>query len=587
MTFVHRIVLSILLLGALKAQGEEATRFRQWIAGQEAGGASHKVSTGPQGTLDESREWTHLERMGTVIEQELKETALKAPDGTLTFTWTLSLSSEPLEGGGSWSPARPGILTMTFKNGPPRTLDLPPDAVLWPGDVDDRLRSAAGKRSAVRIKTWSQPTQQWNVLDLTPVGPDPLPGFPDAVQFRGKAAEGNLAEDVEYWLSPSQGELRQKGSLSGIPLLSQRVELPPPAGGDPVAGLFERTVKTLAPHPFLLWVPEVKVRWNGKTVQTLPEDPQQRRTGENSYLLLRAQGPSAAAARELPVKGRPSAEDAPFLAPTPLVQFNDPVFDGLLQRLAAPPGASRWALAQRINSFVYDWIRDKNYTVGFASAQEVARTPRGDCTEHGTLAVALLRRLGVPARGVTGWVAFGDSMGLHFWVEARIGGRWVPLDPTFDQAPASAYRLKLGTTDLADLGSVGWESAALSFLEGSWSPDGAWGKEVRVQGDTVMASDGLRLRLEGARWRDQDGALRLTWDGEHTVQAVPRPAPAQTTGARRLQGSRSRRAGWWGPQQNLLWIDLGAGKWLQVAAMTEAQAFRLLDDLETVQAYSR
>jgi transglutaminase-like putative cysteine protease len=302
--------------------------------------------------------------------------------------------------------------------------------------------------------------------------------------------------------------------------------------------------------------------------------------GKNRYTLLRAAPPSGKAAAERPVKGSPSPQDAPFLAATPLAQFNDPVFDGLVRRLNAPPGATRWELAQRITSFVYDWIRDKNYTVGFASAQEVARTPKGDCTEHGVLAVALLRRLGVPARGVTGWMAFGDSMGLHFWVEARIGGRWVPLDPTFNQAPASAFRLKLGTSDLADLGSVGWESAAMSFTAGSWIPEAPWAAEVRIQGDTIMAPGGARIRVPGGRWSQIHGRLELLWEGRHGVEAVPPPAPALVASALRLQGGEER-GGWWDPALRQLWMDAGGGKWLRVDALAEDQAFRLLEGLET------
>ena len=581
MTFTLRILLTLLLLGSPWAHGEEGSVFRQWIAGREAGGSSHRTTRSPAGLLDESREWTRLERMGTVIEQELKETALRLPDGSIRFTWTLNLSQEPLAGEGVWSPSRPGVLDMTFKNGLPRTIDLPADAIIWPGDMDDRLKDAAARRAPVTLKNYALPTQQWTLLELTPVGPEPLPGFPDTVHFRGKASEGSLAEDVEYWISPAQGEIRQVGTISGIPLLSQRAELPAPAGGDAVAGLFERTIKNLAPHPFLLWLPEVKVRWTGKGAQVLPEDPQQHRLGENRYLLRRAQPPTPEEARELPVRGRPSEQDAPFLAPTPLAQFRDPVFDGLDQRLRAPRGATRWELAQLVTAFVYDWIKDKNYTVGFASAQEVARTPKGDCTEHGCLAVALLRRLGVPARGVTGWIAFGDAMGLHFWVEARIGGRWIPLDPTFDQAPASAYRLKLGTTDLADLGSVGWESAAMSFLDGAWTPEEPWAKDVRVQGDTALVPDGMRLQLAGARWQYQDSVLSLLWEGAHLCHAMPRPTPQQTATARRLQGARSGRGGWWDPAMGQVWMDLGGGKWLEVDAVTEGQAFRLLDGLET------
>ena len=572
--------LALLLLVPRGARGEEAAVYREWIAGQEAGGSSHKSSRSPAGILDESREWIHMERMGTVIRQELGETALKGPDGSIQFTWTLSLSAEPLEGGGTWSPTQPGILRMTFKNGPPRTLELPADAVLWPGDLDDALKAAARKRTPVKVKSYSLPTQQWSVLDLTPVGPEPLPGFPDTVHFRGRTEEGNLTETVEYWISPASGEIKQLGSLSGIPLLSQRSELPPPAGGDAVAGLFERTIKTVPPHPFLLWLPEVKVRWTGQGVQALPEDPQQRRTSDNHDLLRRALPPSAAEAAELPVHGKPSSEDAPFLAPTPLVQFQDPVFDGLMLRLAAPATATRWELAQRVTAFVYDWIKDKNYTVGFASAQEVARTPKGDCTEHGCLAVALLRRLGVPARGVTGWIAFGQSLGLHFWVEARIGNRWIPLDPTFDEVPASTYRVKLGTTDLADLGSVGWESAAQTFLEGAWAPDGPWAQEVRTQGDTVMGPDGLRLRLPSSRWHYAAGALTLRWEGTHEIEAVPRPTPAEVAEARHLQGAKTGRIGWWDPGQGRLAMALGRGRWLQVGAVTEDQAYALLDGLE-------
>ena len=579
MAFVPRFLSALILVAATFAHGQTTT-FRQWIGGLEAGGSIQKHSRGPAGETLESREWTHLERLGTVIEQKLVETAVKGPDGALTFTWTLSLSQEPLEGAASWSPKAPRELRVTFKDGPGRTVALPEGTLIWPGDEEERLRAAARKGIAVKLSSYSLPAQQWTALDLTPVGPEPLPGFADAFHFNGKATEGSLATAVELWVSPSQGRLRQRSTLGGIAILSQRVDLPPPSAAGAEAGLFERTLKTLPPHPFLLWLPALQVRWTGKGVQDLPEDPQQTRAGDNRYALVRAAEPQGRDAESLPVAGKPSPADAPFLAPTPLAQFRDPVFDGLMQRLRPVPGASRWELAKQVNSFVYDWIKDKNYAVGFASAQEVARNGKGDCTEHGVLAVALLRRLGIPARGVTGWVAFGEVLGLHFWVEARIGAQWLPLDPTFDQAPASSYRLKLGTTDLADLGSVGWESAATTFLEGSWVPSGPWATELRIQGDTAMVTDGRQLRLPGARWRYSEGTLNLLWEGSHAVSAVPRPAPAQTAGGKRLQGSRSGRSGWWSPREQLLIIDLGCGRWLQVTALGEAQAFRLLEVLD-------
>jgi transglutaminase-like putative cysteine protease len=583
LAFARRFFLLLILLGTRFAFGQEVQTSRLWIAGQEAGGSTERKTVDAQGTLLETREWSHLERMGTMIQQELKQQAVKRPDGSMHVAWSLNLSQEPLEGAADWSPSQPDKLKLTFKNGPPRVLDIPPGTLVWPGDLDDGLKAAARTLKPVRMKSFSFPTQEWTELELQPVGPEPLPGFPDTVRFRGRSAEGGLVEEVELWLSPSQGEVKHQGSMAGIPLLSQRIELPAPAGQVAGAGLFERTIKTLPPHPFLLWLPEVKVRWTGRTPENLGEDDQQRRLGPGLFLLSRALPPTPREALDPPVQGRPAAEDAPFLAATPLVQFNDPVFKGLERRLNPPAKATRWQLAQLVTAFVYDWIRDKNYTVGFASAQEVARNPQGACAQHGVLAVALLRRLGVPARGVTGWMAFGDVLGLHFWVEVKLGGRWIPVDPTFDEAPASAYRLKLGTSDLADLGSVGTGTASMNFLEGVWLPDGPWAADVRPQGDTLMAPGGLMLRVAGARWAFAGGRATLLWNQSHRIEAVPRPAPAQLVDAHRLQGASAdgeRRIGWWQPRTSTLWIDLGAGRWLQVEALTEPQAFALLAALE-------
>jgi len=583
MTFAARCLLVLVLLAPLRGAAQETQVKRTWMAGQEAGTSTDTRTRDAGGILLESRESIHLERMGAVIQMELREQARKRPDGSMSFSWSLSMSQEPQQGEGAWSPGEPGKLRLTFKDGAPRTLDIPAGALVWPGDVEDGLRAAARAVRPVRLRHFTFPTQQWAEVDLKPVGPEPLPGFPDTVHFRGRSSEGSMVENVDLWISPTQGEVKHLGSMAGVPILSQRVELPPPTEAAPRAGLFERTLKALPPHPFLLWLPEVQVRWTGPGTPDLVEDAQQRRLGPGRYRLRQAEPPSPAEAAEPPVTGPPSPRDAPYLAATPLVQYHDPVFAGLVRRLDPPAGASRWRLAQLVTAFVYDWISDKNYSVGFASAQEVARNPVGACAQHGVLAVALLRRLGVPARGVTGWVALGETMAVHFWVEAELGGRWIPLDPTFDEAPASAYRLKLVTTDLADLGNVGAGGPGTDYLEGIWLPEGPWTADVRPQGDTLAAPGGLALRVPESRWQLAGGRLTLLWGQPHRVEAVPPPAPAQRAGARRLQGAAGGRQGWWQPRTRQLWVDLGAGRWLQVDALTEPQAFRLLDALETTE----
>jgi len=86
--------------------------------------------------------------------------------------------------------------------------------------------------------------------------------------------------------------------------------------------------------------------------------------------------------------------------------------------------------------------------------------------------------------------------------------------------------------------------------------------------------------VPGATWAWASGRLTLDWNGPHRVEAVPRPSPAQRSDARRLQGAGGR-AGWFQPATAQLWIDLGERRWLQVDSLTEAQAFRLLDLLES------
>lgn len=570
---------------SLVAQGTGAKTFRQWIGGQEVGGASTVARTEGGDRVVVSRDWLALERLGMTVRQEVDETARRAPNGHLTFTWRVRLSEEPYEGVAEWSPEAPGVLKLKPRNGSPVETAVPEGALLWPDDLDARVQEAARLNRPLRTVTFSFPTQQWSTVELEPKGKAPLPGFPDAIHFVGHETEGSTQAPLESWISPTAGEVRQSSELGGLALLTQRSELPAPATtGTPATGFFEQTLQTLPLHPFLPWLREVTLRTEGPAPD-LKEDPQQRRLPDGRWRLRRAAEPSPAEATEGPVQGKPTPEDAPYLAATPLVPYRDPAFDGLLRRMALPPGLSRWALARRVTDFVFEWITDKDLSVGFASALEVCRHPKGDCTEHGVLAVALLRRLGVPARGVTGWVGLDEMLGLHFWVEVKLGSRWIPVDPTFDQAPASAFRIKLGDSDLADLGSVGWEDAAQAFTGVRWIPVGdgtpTWGGGIRIEGDRLLAPDGSQLRLPGGRWTWQGGHLRVqsALGGPWTVQATLRPDEAQLRGTHHLAGAKMLRQGWWDPASASLWMALPHHRWLRVGGIPEAAAYGLLDQM--------
>lgn len=578
-------ILPVLACTLLAAQALPRRTFRQWIAGQEAGGASLEIRMEGATQVAVSREWFAISRESQEIRQEMDETVRRTPDGALAFTWKVRLSQEPFEGTAEWSPRTPGLLRLKPRNGTPTELPVPPGAVLWPGDLEARYREAARLLRPLHVITFAFPLQQWSTVDLAPQESAPLQGFPDAVRFQGQETDGATKSPMESWISPSAGEVRQSGHLGALAFLVQRSELPAPALEPAPRGFFEQTLQEIPPQPFLPWVPEVILKVSGDAAG-IPEDLQQHRLPDGRWQIRRALPPTASEAAELPVQGTPSASEAPNLAATPLVPFRDPAFDGLLRRMALPPGLSRWALAQRVTDFVFDWITRKDYSVGFASALEVCHHPVGDCTEHGVLAVALLRRLGVPARGVTGWVALDGLLGLHFWVEVRLGTRWVPIDPTFDQCPASAFRIKLGTSDLADLGSVGWDGAATAMRGLTWTPE-SWGGSLRVGGDRVTAPDGTWLRMPGSQWTLDHGIITLrTPQGAWQVRASLRPAPAEREGARRLAGGRTLRKGWWNPADSTLRMELPGARWLLVSGIPEASAYLLLDQLETGRAAS-
>jgi hypothetical protein len=107
----------------------------------------------------------------------------------------------------------------------------------------------------------------------------------------------------------------------------------------------------------------------------------------------------------------------------------------------------------KLEDFVRDFIDDKNLSVGYASALEVARNPEGDCTEHAVLLAALGRAEGIATRIVNGlaWApgfAGRDQVFVpHAWVQAWIDGRWQSFDAALDGFDAGHIALALGDGD--------------------------------------------------------------------------------------------------------------------------------------------
>ncbi len=84
---------------------------------------------------------------------------------------------------------------------------------------------------------------------------------------------------------------------------------------------------------------------------------------------------------------------------------------------------------------IENWLRDTIRFVPYSgninvSAIEVNARQWGVCRDLSHLGIALCRSLSIPARMVVGYLYGLQSMDLHAWFEAYVGGRWYSFDAT-------------------------------------------------------------------------------------------------------------------------------------------------------------
>jgi len=163
------------------------------------------------------------------------------------------------------------------------------------------------------------------------------------------------------------------------------------------------------------------------------DDQKPRRLPDGTYQLTIHVQPIPTG-HTFPYRGNdPELLDA--LKPNMYLQSDDDQIRALAKQAV---GSTRDAgrAAKRIEAFVDRYVADKNLSVGYATALEVAASRQGDCTEHTLLTAAMCRAVGIPARVVVGLVYTDEFLGRehvfggHAWTEARIGDRWVGLDAT-------------------------------------------------------------------------------------------------------------------------------------------------------------
>lgn len=128
---------------------------------------------------------------------------------------------------------------------------------------------------------------------------------------------------------------------------------------------------------------------------------------------------------EVPESYPPSV--APSLQPEEAIQVDDPEIQATLLEIDADEGT---VLERLTRIFDYTMGLGSRPFSGMTDALTALRLQEASCNGKSRLFAALGRATGIPVRLVGGMILeAGEKRTSHQWVEAYVGGHWVPFDP--------------------------------------------------------------------------------------------------------------------------------------------------------------
>ncbi len=167
--------------------------------------------------------------------------------------------------------------------------------------------------------------------------------------------------------------------------------------------------------------------------------------------------------RSVPPIGEAEAKQlAALLAPEESIQSDAELVSSLLEELEIR-GDDRAKALRQIHEFIVGDVQTTDGHDGPQDALAVLQRERGGVHGKARAEVAMLRAVSIPARVVAGVpLTDGGSTDVTYWVEARLDGRFWPLDPTRGLDVAAPERLILHQGDGVAIDPVGIERATLA-----------------------------------------------------------------------------------------------------------------------------
>lgn len=135
-----------------------------------------------------------------------------------------------------------------------------------------------------------------------------------------------------------------------------------------------------------------------------------------------------------------AAEFSKDLETTPALQVDDPAVSEKA-KVIVEGSTTALEASRKLLKWVHENISPVP-SLSIPQARQVLGVRKGDCNEYTVLFTAFARAVGIPARMIAGLVYHNGRFFYHAWSEIYLG-RWITVDPTFNQMPADVTHIPL------------------------------------------------------------------------------------------------------------------------------------------------
>lgn len=451
----------LVLLGSLVFGAGETEYFAVFMEGRKVGYAVHSrvVAQGKVTTTEKVS--IEVSRANIPLTIDMTETSLETTDGKpLAFEVIQQLSAMVIKFSGTVSEhGLVNLTTSTLAAEQKSTLMWPQGAVMAEGLRLQTLKRGLKEGTEYSVKVFSPGILQALEAQIK-VGPK------QNMDLLGRVVP--LTEVTTTYNMPGAGEMVSTSYVDDdlrdqkviMPIAGMQIEMVACAKGFALGKneVFEIMDKMFLASPRPLGdirsaksiIYYISPKPGTKNLVIPSNDNQKVRRLQNGQLIVTVRPVKAPAGAKFPYKGTdPAVLQA--TRPTRFVQSDRQEIIDLARRAVGSTKDAAEAV-RNIEAFVANYVENRNLSVGYASAVEVAASRQGDCSEFAVLTAAMCRAVGIPAQVVTGvayvrdWAGY-QGFGGHAWTQAYVGadpasrqpGKWIGLDAAFKSAGLGGY----------------------------------------------------------------------------------------------------------------------------------------------------